>query len=102
MTQQPTSINVNSKYFVDRVENDIVQLARAVSLEFGVDIEAAKVMARKMVQSKLNQILTDAEKEGIDRVTKQVSEDIKHFGYTAGRILDPKDIYELLKTFDLV
>ena len=95
---QQTSINVNSKYFVDRVENDIVQLTRSVSLEYGVGIEEAKLMARKMVQSKLNQILTNAEKEGIGLVQEQTQEFIK-----ANIKRDyAHNVYELLKTFDLI
>jgi len=102
MMPQQTSININSKYFVDRVENDIVQLARAVSLEYSVSIEEAKIMARKMIQSKLNQILTDDEKEGISNLSETTERMIKD--QTGGFPIRnyTSKVYELLKTFDLI
>jgi len=100
--QQTPSFNINSKHYIDRLENDIVQLAKVLSVEHAIDIENAKLMARQIMQRRLNSLLTEEEKNGIKRVSNSVKEDIKNYGFTAGRILDVKDVYELLKTFDLL
>lgn len=100
--QQNSSININSKYIIDRLENDLIQLTRVLAIEQQQSIETSKIAARHIIQTRLNQLLTQEEKEGINRLSKQIKEDIKQFNGTAGRISNPKDIYELLKTFDLL
>lgn len=97
--QQNTSINIGSKYFIDRVENDIVQLARTLSIEHGVSIEDAKYMARKILQLRINQLLTKEELEGITEIKNNVVRSLKH-GMSS--LDNPKVIYELLKTFELL
>lgn len=94
--------SINSKYFIDRVENDIVQLTKTLSIEHSISIDEAKLMARQITQRRLNGLLTKDEKDGIDKISTAVKEDIKNFNFTAGRILDPKLVYELLKTFELI
>lgn len=99
---EQASFNINSKHYIDRLENDIVQLARTLSVEHSIDIEDAKLMARQITQRRLNGLLTKDEKEGIERISKQIKEDIKNYNWTAGRFSNPKDVYELLKTFELI
>ncbi len=98
---QNTSININSKYFIDRLENDIVQLAKTMTVEYSVDIEEAKLMARKVMQTRLNGLLTKEEKEGIELIKQKTKEYIKNT-HEAETLNYSKDVYELLKTFDLI
>ena len=96
--QQSSSININSKHFIDRIENDIVQLARTLSIEHAINIEDAKLMARQITQRRLNQLLTKIEQEGIENLSKEVKEGIRF----PNTIINAGKVYELLKTFELI
>ncbi|MCK9428989.1 MAG: hypothetical protein M0R17_03125 [Candidatus Omnitrophica bacterium] len=95
--QQTSSINVNSKYFIDAVENNIVQLARVISLEQQIDIEQAKIQTRQIIQRRLNQLLTDSEKKGIEDTlidTKNLIKKENNEYYC--------NIYEIFKIFEVL
>lgn len=95
---EQTSFNINSKHYIDRLENDIVQLARTLSVEHSIDIESAKLMARQITQRRLNGLLTKDEKEGISLIKQKTTEFIK-----ADLKKDyAHNVYELLKTFELI
>ena len=94
MPQTNSTFNINSKHFITRIENDIVQLVKTLIVEHQISIEEAKLMARRMVQTKLNQMLTEEEKKGIDEISKNVTRSIIN-GMTT--VEDPRAIYELLK-----
>jgi 3-deoxy-D-manno-octulosonate 8-phosphate phosphatase KdsC-like HAD superfamily phosphatase len=95
--EQNFSINVNSKYFIDTIENYIVQLARTISLEQQIDIETAKIQTRQIVQRRLNQLLTDAEQKGISDTLEETKELIKKENneYYC-------NIYEIFKIFEVL
>jgi hypothetical protein len=97
--QQNSSISINSKHYIDRLENDIVQLARTLSVEHAIDIENAKLMARQITQRRINQLLTKEEQNGIAEIKSNVNRSIKNGMST---LEDPKSVYELLKTFELL
>jgi CRISPR/Cas system-associated exonuclease Cas4 (RecB family) len=97
--QQNSSVNINSKHFIDRIENDIVQLAKTLSIEHATDIENAKLMARQITQRRINQLLTKEEQSGVKAILDNIKRSIKN-GMTT--VEDPKAIYELLKTFELL
>jgi hypothetical protein len=102
--QQNPSFNINSKHYIDRLENDIVQLARTLSVEHSIDIEEAKLMARQITQRRINGLLTKEEKEGIENLTKEIMEIVKAPENTmrANFRIHAKKVYELLKTFELI
>lgn len=94
-TQIPSqpSMKVTSKHFVDSLETNIIQVARAFSLEFGIKVDPdAKQMTREVVQRKINQLLSDREREGLKRVWEKTVEKIQ--------LNDPyaREVYEALKT----
>lgn len=62
--QQQTSIN--SKYYINKIESDIVNLTKTISVEHQKTIEEAKYITRKLIQARLNQIVSDEEKEDIN------------------------------------
>lgn len=96
------SISINSKYFIDRVENDIVQLTKTLSVEHGISIDNAKLMARQIIQRRINQLLTKEEQDGISSIRADINDVIKNTNYS--KVSLPAlcgDIYELLKTFEL-
>jgi uncharacterized protein YehS (DUF1456 family) len=97
--EQSSSVSINSKHYIDKLENDIVQLARVLSVEYTINIEDAKIMARQITQRRINQLLTKEEKEGISKIKDNVTKSIKN---GESKLDNPKDIYELLKTFDLL
>lgn len=96
---QMSSFNINSRHFSDRIDNDIVQLTKTLSVEYSISIEDAKLMARKMIQRKLNSILTDEEKEGTKEVCNATKRAIK-CGVTDSEYF--KNVYELLKMLELL
>ena len=106
MTQQTSStFNINSKHFMTRVENDIVQLVKTLIVEHKISVDQAKAMARNMLQGKLNQMLTEKEKEGIkdlssttDYMIKASKEDAVVVGPVRVYV---RKVYELLKTMGL-
>lgn len=98
MPQNPLT-NINSKYFIDRVENDIVQLAKTLSIEHSISIDEAKIMARQMIQRRLNVLLTDQEKSGINKVITNTKNEVKN---PASQVLYAGYVYELLKTMELM
>ena len=95
--QQNHSININSKFFIDKIETDIVKLVQALSLEYRKSIDEAKIMARQIVQRRINQFLTNDELEGLKNLSSKVNSDIKN----STDIYDPIVIYELLKLMEL-
>ena len=103
MQQNPS---INSKYFIDRVENDIVQLARTLSIEHSLPIEDAKIMARQIIQRRLNGLLTPQENQGIALIKKEMTDYLKD--NTRANIHQAMlqkfsgKIYELLKTMELL
>ena len=102
--QQNSSISITSKHFIDRLENDIVQLAKALSVEYSLDIESAKLVARQTMQRRLNQLLTKDEQEGIKKLAIEVNEIIKAnpTALQANFRIHAKKVYELLKTMELL
>ena len=101
--QQSTSISINSKHFIDRLENDIVQLAKTLSIEHQTDIENAKLMARRISQSRINQLLTKEEQNGIISIKDNVTDIIKNpTSHKPNTLVLSQKVYELLKTFDLI
>jgi hypothetical protein len=85
-----------------RVENDIVQLVKTLIVEHKISVDEAKVMARKMLQGKLNQMLTEEEKEGIkdlNSTTDAMIKVSKEDAVIVGPIrVYARKVYELLKT----
>jgi len=98
------TLNINSRHFINRIENDIVQLTKTLSIEHAIPIEEAKLMARKIVQIRLNELLTDQEKSGIEKIKDTTIEIIKNPIDIRGDHLHAitKPIYELLKTMELL
>lgn len=90
------SFNVTSKHFINSIENSIVQLVKAIIVEHQVSIDEAKVMARHIVQMKLNQMLTDEQKKGIEDVTKETVETIKEAVGSSYKNYARK-VYDLIK-----
>lgn len=101
MPQNPL-ININSKYFIDRVENDIVQLAKTLSIEHTISIDEAKIMARQMIQRRLNGLLNEDEKKGIGLLSETTTRMIKDQtgGFPIRNYVSK--VYELLKTMELL
>lgn len=97
-----STLSINSKHFSNRIDTDIIQLTKTLMVEFQVSIEEARVIARKMVQRKLNSILTKEEFQGIEDLIEITKESIR------GQITDidgteyAKTVYELLKTMELL
>jgi hypothetical protein len=100
--QQLNSVSITSTYFIDKIEDLIVKLAKALSLEHSIPIDSAKVMARQIIQRRLNSLLTEEEKKGIENITNTIKEDLKRFNGTAGQLLNCEKVYELLKTMELL
>jgi hypothetical protein len=96
-----SNLTINSKHFSDRIDTDIIQLTKTIMLEYGLELEEAKSMARKKIQKKLNSIMTSIESQGITDLIYNTKEIIK----TGRGVLEKtyaKSVYELLKTMELL
>lgn len=97
-TQSPSSFSINSKHYIDKIENDIVNLTKTISIEYQINIEEAKQMARTIVQRKLNGVLSEEQNNGINKLNETVKNKIKNKTDTEFVNL----VYELLKTMELI
>lgn len=97
MPSNNSTFSINSKHFTTRIENDIVQLVKTLIVEHQITVQEAKVMARHIVQNKLNQMLTDEEMSGIKDLSQLTNNFIKA-GITHACYVYSKKVYELLKT----
>lgn len=97
-TRSPSSFSINSKHYIDKIENDIVNLTKTMSIEYQINIEEAKQMARTIVQRKLNSILSEKQNNGINKLNETVKNKIKNRADTEFVNL----VYELLKTMELI
>lgn len=91
-----SNLTINSKHFSDRIDTDIIQLTKTIMLEYGIELEEAKSMARKKIQRKLTSIMTSIETEGIGHLIITTKEEVKKGNEYA------KQVYELLKTMELI
>lgn len=97
-TQTPSqpSMKVTSKHYVDSLETNIIQVARAFSLEFGLKVDPdAKKMTRDVVQRKINQLLTDQERAGLKALW---TETVKIIANREQSNTYARQVYEALKT----
>jgi len=93
------TFNINSKLFLDRLENDILQLVKTLIVEHQISVDNAKAMARRMIQNKVNQMLTEEEKKGIEELSKETNDIITapQGTLTANFRIHARKVYELLK-----
>ena len=96
--QLPNSYNINSKHYSDKIENDIVNLTKCLSIEYQIDIESAKEMARVIVQRKLNGIINNTALSEIKNICKTTTDIIK----SNKKDKYYSDVYELLKLMELL
>jgi hypothetical protein len=93
---------INSKHFLTKIENDIVQLVKAIAVERQVSVDEAKISARRSIQHKINQMLTTEEQDGIQDLLKETNNLVKklhkdNIEEKEWHIYSRK-VYELLKT----
>lgn len=103
MNQIPSnnSNQITAKHFADKLEANIIQLARAISIEHGVKVDPeAKQMTREVIQSKANQLLTDKEREGIRKLWNETKLIISGRGHSTEMDQNTyaRYVYEALKT----
>lgn len=97
--QKTSSFRLSSQHFIQQIEGAIIKLTQCLAVEHQVQPDPeAKNIARKMVQTRVNQLLNDEEIEGI-RLFRQALKD----NYSGGG--DPKELaqaaYEVLKMMGL-
>lgn len=101
MPSNNSTFSINSKHFTTRIENDIVQLVKTLIVEHQITVDEAKIMARRIVQNKINQMLTEEEKKGIEDLSETTNRMIKNkTGEFPIRNYVSK-VYELLKMLEL-
>jgi hypothetical protein len=99
-TPSNSSIQVTSKHFVDKLEMNIIQIARAYAIEFGINVDPdAKKMTREAVQIRANALLSDNERECIRKVWEETLKIIKGRGSQTEWDIDTyaRNVYETLK-----
>ena len=94
------SIQVSSKHFVDKLESNIIQIARAYAIEFNLKVDPdAKQMTREVIQRKINQLLTNKEREGIRKLKEETVKIISGKGHSTELDMNTyaRYVYETLK-----
>jgi len=94
-------MQVSAKHFIDALETNIIQIARALSIEYEIKVDPdAKKMTREVVQNKANQLLSDKEREGLKQLWEETKLIISGRGYST--TMNPETyaryVYEALKT----
>lgn len=77
--QSPTSgININSKHYINQLESTIIQIAKSIAMEKQVPVDpTAKEITRKIVQDKLNTLLSKEALDILSEINKLIDEGIK-------------------------
>lgn len=99
MMQTPSnnSMQVTAKHYADKLESNIIQLARALAIEHQVNVDPdAKKMTREVIQSKANALLSDAERKGLKELWNDTVSQLKM--NTSDSIQYVRKVYEALKT----
>lgn len=91
-------MNINSKYYEDKIENTIVQLVKTIAIENKITIDDAKKIARSKIQIWLNVLMSEEEKQLAIKVKNIVIARIKDDYHN---ILSDSDIYKLLSIMEL-
>jgi hypothetical protein len=77
-TQQNSTINVGSKHYINQLESIIIQIARALAIEYQLPVDPdSKEMAREIIQAKANSLLKDKDIEELSKFHKEVVNIIK-------------------------
>lgn len=94
---QQSSFSINSKHFITRIDNDIIQLIKTLIVEHQISIDEAKIMARRIIQNKINLMLTEDETKGIENLSETTTRMIKDQtgGFPIRNYISK--VYELLK-----
>ena len=91
-------MNIDSNYYSNKLETDIILLIKAISVERKTTIEEAKILGREIVQIKLNSTLSEQEKEDIDFLIKTTISELKKD--SNNKIY--KKLYNMLHNFKLI
>lgn len=88
------SSQINSQHYINSLETNIIQVARALAVEHQVPVDPdAKEMTRKIVQEKINSLISAETKQGIRHLKNDIEKKIK-----SGDVYDyDRKVYELLK-----
>jgi uncharacterized protein (UPF0335 family) len=90
-------MQLSTKHFVDRLEANIVQLARAVAIEHQIKVDPdAKKITREIVQTKNNQLLSQQEREGLKQLWEDTVANLKMKNTDTLQYV--RRVYEALKT----
>lgn len=96
MEQSSSNFRITSKHFIQQIETSIVKLTQCLAIEHQMKPDPdAKNMARRIIQSRLNQLLSDEEVEGIRLLKKDMKEAPKL--YTRPVVEMVNAMYEVLK-----
>lgn len=95
--QKTSAFKITSQLFIQEIEKSIIRLTQCLAIEHQIKPDPeAKNIARRMIQSKLNQLLGDDEIDGIKWLIKATKENLAH---------PPDDyakaVYELIKMMGL-
>lgn len=86
------NFNVNSKHFIDKILVDIIQLTKTLAIEYKIKPDPdAKIMAREIVQAQLNTLMTNENKDLVNKIVKRTYERLKK-----NPTEDDREIKELL------
>lgn len=91
------SMTITSKHFIDKLESSIIQIAKAFSIEYSLPVDPdAKAMTRDVVQRKINQLLSEKEREGLRELWKSTVDNLKMSANDSKSYV--RMVYEALKT----
>ena len=96
MQQNSSNFRITSKHFIQQIETSIVKLTQCLSIEHQIKPDPdAKNMARRIIQSRLNQLLSDDEIKGIQLLKKDMNEAPRLYTRPVNDMVNA--MYEVLK-----
>lgn len=97
---QSNSFKINSQYFIQQLDSLIIQLTKALAIEHSIKPDPdAKEMARKILLSRANELMSDKSREFVLAYKKHIQEQIKQ-ARKPGQYV-PNSSYELIKLMGL-
>jgi len=89
-----SSVKISSKHYIDSLENTIIQIAKAISVEQGIKIVPdAMLIVRDILQKKSNELLTDEQNNFIQqKIVHYINNSSDQFS---------QDVYDLLRIMNL-
>jgi hypothetical protein len=92
-----TSVNITSEHYIRKIENTMVQLMLAISVEHSISKEEAVIITRDILQNKINALIQKHQQTAIDKLKEETISRLKNGNDSYARM-----VYDIMKLGGLV